>query len=39
MHSSSLSKKEIKLFAIVSWIFCMSDFLGLFMVSFTYGLI
>ena len=31
--------EEIKLFAIVNWIFHMSDFLGLFMMPFKYGLI
>ena len=36
--SSSLSMKEIKLFAIANWLFHMSDFLRLFM-SFKYGLI
>ena len=41
MHacSSSLSIEETKLFAVVNWIFHMSDFLRLFMVSFKYGLI
>ena len=38
-HSSSLSMEEIKLFAIVNWIFHVSDFLRLFMMSFKYGLI
>ena len=38
-HSSSLSMEEIKLFAIVNWIFHMSDFLRLSMMSFKYGLI
>ena len=31
--------EEIKLIAIVSWIFCVSDFLRLFMIFFKYGLI
>ena len=37
--SSSLSMEEIKLFAIVNWIFHLPDFLRLFMMSFEYGLI
>ena len=37
--SSSLSIEEIKLFAIVNWIFYVSDFLRLFMMSLKYGLI
>ena len=37
--SSLLSTEEIKLFAIVSWIFYLSDSLRLFMMSFKYGLI
>ena len=37
-HSSSLFIKEIKLIAIVSWIFHVSGFLGLFMMSYKYGL-
>ena len=37
--SSLLSVEEIKLFAIVNWIFHVSDFLELFMISFKYGLI
>ena len=37
-HSSSLSLEEIKLLAIVNWIFYVSDFLKLFMMSFKYGL-
>ena len=36
--SSLLYMEEIKLFAIVNWIFHVSDFLGLFMISFKYGL-
>ena len=38
-HSSSLSLEEIKLIAIFNWIFHVSDFLRLFMMSFKYGLI
>ena len=38
-RSSSLSMEEIKLFAIVSWIFHVSGFFRLFMVSFKCGLI
>ena len=38
-HSSSVSLKNIKLIAIVNWIFHASDFLRLFMMSFEYGLI
>ena len=38
-YSSSLAMEEIKLFAIVNWIFNVSDFLRLFMSSFKYGLI
>ena len=37
--SSSLSMEETKLFAIVNWIFPVSNFLRLFMMSFKYGLI
>ena len=37
-HSSPLSIEEIKLFAIVNWIFQVSDFLRLFMMCFKYGL-
>ena len=37
--SSSLSMEEIKLFAIVNWIFHVSEFLRLFMMSFKYSLI
>ena len=36
---SSLSMEEINLFANVNWIFHMSDFLILFMMSFNYSLI
>ena len=35
IRSSSLSKEELKLFAIVNWIFHLSDVL----ISFKYGLI
>ena len=38
-HSSSLSIKEMKLFAIVNWIFHILDVLRLCMMSFNYGLI
>ena len=38
-RSSSLSKEEIKLFAIVNRIFHLSDFLRLVIMSFKYGLI
>ena len=38
-HSSSLAMKEIKLFAIVNWLFNVSDFLRLFMMPFKYGII
>ena len=38
IRSSSLSMEEIKLFAIDNWIFHMSDFLRLYMMSFKYGL-
>ena len=37
--SSSLPMEEIKLFAIVNWIFPVSDFLRLFTMSFKFGLI
>ena len=37
--SSSLSMEETKLFAVVNWIFPVSNFLRLFMMSFKYGLI
>ena len=37
-RSSSLSIEEIKLFAIVHWIFHLLDVLRLFMISFKYGL-
>ena len=42
--TSSLSMEEIKLFAIVNWIFCVSDFLKLFwfmavLVIYVYGLL
>ena len=37
--SSSLSMEETRLIAIASWIFHVSDFLGVFMMSFKYGLI
>ena len=37
--SSSLSMEETNLFAIVNWIFPVSNFLRLFMMSFKYGLI
>ena len=37
--SSSLSTEETNLFAIVNWIFPVSNFLRLFMMSFKYGLI
>ena len=36
--SSSLSMEEIKLFAIFNWIFHVSPFLRLFVMSFKYGL-
>ena len=36
---SSRSLEEIKLIAIVNWIFHVSDFLRSFMISFKYGLI
>ena len=36
---SLITKEEIKLIVIINWIFHMSDFLRLFMVSFKYGLI
>ena len=36
--SSSLSMEEVKLFAIVNWIFHVSDFLRLFTMSVKYGL-
>ena len=38
-RSSSLSMEEIKLFAIVNWIFHVSKFLRLLMMSFKHGLI
>ena len=38
-HSSLLSMEEIKLFAIVYWIFHLSEFLRLFIIPFKYGLI
>ena len=38
-HSSSLPLEETKLIAIVNWIFPVSDFFRLFMISFKYGLI
>ena len=38
-HSSSLPLEETKLVAIVNWIFHVSDFFRLFMMSFKYGLI
>ena len=38
-RSSSLSKEEIKLFAIVNRIFHLSDFLRIVIMSFKYGLI
>ena len=38
-HSSSLSSlEEIKLIAIVNWVFYMADFSRSFMMSFKYGL-
>ena len=37
--SSSLPMEEIKLFAIVNWVFHVPKFLRLFMMSFKYGLI
>ena len=37
--SSSLYMEEIKVIAVVSWIFHMSDFLRLFMMYFKYDLI
>ena len=37
-RSSPLSVEEIKLFVIVNWVFNVSDFLRLFMISFKYGL-
>ena len=37
--SSSLSLEQIRLIAIVYWIFHISDFLRLFMISFKYGVI
>ena len=37
--TSLLSTEEIKLIAIVSWIFYVSDILRLFMISFIYGLL
>ena len=39
MQSLSLSIEGIKLFVTVNWIFHLSDFLRLFMISFRYGLI
>ena len=38
-HSPQLLLEEINLIAIASWIFHVSDFLRLFMMSFRYGLI
>ena len=38
-YSSLLSLEEIKLIVAVNWIFHVSDFLRLFMISFKYGLI
>ena len=38
-HSPSLSLEEIKLIAIVNWIFRVPDFVRLLMMSFKYGLI
>ena len=38
-QSSSLSLEEIKLIAIVKWIFHVLDFLIFFMISFKYSLI
>ena len=37
--SSSLSLENVKIIAIVNWIFYVSDFLRLFMIAFKYGLI
>ena len=39
IRSSSLSIEEIKLFAIVNWIFHVSNFLRLFIMLLKYGLI
>ena len=38
-RSSTLSIEEMKLFAIANWIFHISEFLKLFMISVEYGLI
>ena len=38
-RSSSVSLEEIKLIAIAIWIFQVSDFVRLFMISFKYDLI
>ena len=38
-HSSSLSMEEIKLIAIISWIFHVPEFLRLFIMPLKYGLI
>ena len=38
-RSSSLSMEKIKLFNTINWIFHLSDFLRLFVMSFKYGLI
>ena len=38
-HSWSLSVEKLKWFAIVNWIFHVSHFLRLFMMSFKYALI
>ena len=38
-HSLSFSLEEIKLIAIVNWIFHVSEFLRLFVMCFKYGLI
>ena len=38
-RSRSLPMKEIALFAIVNWIFHVSDFLRLFMMTFKYDFI
>ena len=39
ISSSSLSLEDVNMIAIVNWIFYVSDFLRLFMISFKYGLI
>ena len=39
LHAIHISMEELKLFAIINWIFHVSDFLRLFVMSFKYRLI